>query len=122
MARKLSSSDRKALIRLAYKLPAGSKERKTILAAVKKAKEYHDGLHVHIFGVFNSVDEQVEAAKRFGGKLIDKGVEFDADGEDEDWRVIEFPSFEAANAFARTSKSWDPFVNIHHKDKKIFGV
>ena len=78
---------------------------------------------MHIFGVYSSVEEQEKAAKRFGGKVIDKGEGFDADGEDEDWSEIEFPSFEAANAFAQTSKSWEPYVvNIHYKDKKIFGL
>lgn len=73
---------------------------------------------MHIFGVYSSVDEQVEEAKHFEGKVVGKGVGSD----DLDWREIEFPSFEAANAFARTSKSWDDFVKIHYKDRKIFKV
>lgn len=37
MARKLTASDRKSLIRLASALPAGSPERKAILAGLKKS-------------------------------------------------------------------------------------
>ena len=40
MSRTLTASDRSSLIRLASSLPAGSPERKTILAGLKKADDY----------------------------------------------------------------------------------
>ncbi len=127
MSRTLTASDVTSLIRLASTMGRGSEGRKVILYSVttalatSKVASRHDGKNVHVFG-YNQMPKTLSIAKKMGGRVTETGVDFDSEGDPQDWADIVFRSKDDAIAFAK-AVDWDRAdARMHYKDVKVLGI